>query len=453
MEATETLAFSCPRCDQALDPIESGQRCAGCKVEFPLVGGLPWLFAEPNAALAEWRVRFDYLIQALEANAARYLEAAKRPELVPATKARLDTLATATSDHCLRLRKHLAPLELSEPAAAIETYLALRTRLPPDQGLMTYLPNVHRDWCWGEEENDASIAVVLNAMGERSAGRTLVLGSGAGRLAYDFHQRTDASTTVALDFNPLLSMLGQRVTSGETVELHEFPLAPLSADHSAPLRQLAAPEIARQGLHFVIADVHRAPFAPKSFNTIVAPWLIDILPGDFANLSARINQLLDSDGVWINFGSLNFHQSDPAAQLGPDECFEIIEQQGFDKPAHADTEIPYMCSPASRHGRRETVLSWSAIKKTHMKKVARHESLPDWIVRGKDPIPALEHFRVAAMSTRIHAHIMSLIDGRRSIVEIAALLEKQRLMPASEGEASVRGLLIKLFDESQIRRP
>jgi hypothetical protein len=163
--------------------------------------------------------------------------------------------------------------------------------------------------------------------------------------------------------------------------------------------------------------------------------------------------LLDDGGVWINFGSLNFHQSDPAMQLGPDECFEIIEKLGFAAPTHADTEIPYMCSPASRHARREKVLSWSAKKHTHIKKVARHRSLPDWIVRGKDPIPALEHFRVAAMSTRIHAHIMSLIDGRRSIVDIAQVLEQQRLMPASEGEASVRGLMIKLFDESQVRRP
>jgi hypothetical protein len=48
---------------------------------------------------------------------------------------------------------------------------------------------------------------------------------------------------------------------------------------------------------------------------------------------------------------------------------------------------------------------------------------------------------------------MSLIDGRRSIADIAALLEEQRLMPAREAEASVRGLLIKLFDESRVRRP
>lgn len=453
MNSKDALACSCPRCDRVLDPAESGFRCCGCKIEFPLVGGLPWLFAEPNAVLAEWRGRFNFSIQTLVANANRLREAAARPGISPKTKSRLDRTAAAMSDHSAKLGELLAPLEMTEPKAAIETYLALRTRLPPDQGLMTYFPNVHRDWCWGNEENTASIGIVVAAMGQRSAGRSLVLGSGAGRLAYDSHQQTDATQTAALDFNPLLAMLGQRIAAGETIELHEFPLAPLSGDKAAVLRQLAAPDPTRAGLEFLIADVNRPPFPAKRFDTIVTPWLVDILPGDFSELCGRINHLLDDGGVWINFGSLSFHQADPAAQLGPDECFEIIAQQGFAEPDHSNTEIPYLCSPASRHGRRETVLAWSATKTTHIKKPARHQSLPDWAVRGQDPIPALEHFRVAAMSTRIHAHIMSLIDGRRSIADIAALLEQQRLMNAREAEASVRGLLIKLFDESQIRRP
>lgn len=453
MEAAETPAYACPRCDRALDSIESGLRCAGCKVDFPLVGGLPFLFAEPNAALAEWRNRFAYLVRVLEADAKRYLNAANRADVVESTKSRLESLAAATSDHCTRLRQLLAPLDLDEPAAAIETFLALRTRLPPDQGLMTYFPNVHRDWCWGDAENEASIGVVLEALGEHSPNRALVLGSGAGRLAYDLHERSGAQHTLALDFNPLLSLLASAIASGDAIELYEFPLAPIDADHAAVLRRLAAPRPARDGLGFVIADAQRPPFVSKRFDTVVTPWLIDILPGDFAGLCARINHLLDDDGVWINFGSLNFHQADPAAQLGPGECFEIVEQQGFHAPVHKDTTIPYMCSPASRHGRQETVLSWSARKKTHVKKVPRHEALPDWIVRGKDPIPALEHFQVTAMSTRIHAQIISLIDGRRSIADIASLLERERLMPAEEAEASIRGLLIRLFDESQLRRP
>jgi Carnosine N-methyltransferase len=453
MEPTEIPTYACPRCDLALDSTESGFNCAGCKVEFPRLGGLPFLFAEPNAALAEWRNRFAYLFRVLEANAKRYLNAANRVDIVRSTKARLEALAAATSDHSARLRRLLTALEMPDTEASIETYLALRTRLPPDQGLMTYFPNVHRDWCWGEAENEASVAVVLDALGRHRADRTLVLGAGAGRLAYDLHQRSAARTTVALDFNPLLAMLGSRIAAGETIELHEFPLAPIDADHAALLRQLAAPAPSREGLGFVIADAHRPPYAAKTFDAVVTPWLVDILPGSFGELCARINRLLDDGGVWVNFGSLNFHQADPAAQLGPEECFEIIEQQGFEEPTHKDTTIPYLCSPASRHGRQETVLSWSAVKKNHVKKVPRHEALPDWIVRGQEPIPAIEHFRVSATSTRIHAGIMSLIDGRRSIADIASLMERERLMPAREAEASIRGLLIRLFDESELRRP
>jgi hypothetical protein len=74
-------------------------------------------------------------------------------------------------------------------------------------------------------------------------------------------------------------------------------------------------------------------------------------------------------------------------------------------------------------------------------------------VRGRDPVPAIEQFRVTATTTRIHAHIMAMIDGKRSIADMAVLLEQQRLMPARDAETAVRGLLIRLYDESQIRRP
>ena len=453
MDQTEISAYSCPRCDRALEPIEQGLRCGGCQRDFPHLGGLPWLFAEPNAALAEWRGRFDYLLRVLEANAARYRKTAGRQSLTDGTRARLDRLASATTEHRERLRELLTPLELARPAAELETFLALKTRLPPDQGLMTYFPNLHRDWCWGEAENSASLEVVRAALGEHAPGRVLVLGAGAGRLAYDLHQTTKAAATVALDFNPLLVMIGSRIAAGETIELYEFPIAPRTSQDVALLRTLKAPAPSRPGLEFVIADIHRAPFGARRFDTIVTPWIIDILPGDFGELSAHINHWLDDGGAWINFGSLNFHQADPAAQLGPEECFEILAERGFALAAYADTEIPYLSSPASRYARRETVLSWRAVKETHVKQPERHQSLPDWLVRGRDPVPALEHFRVAAASTRIHAHVMAMIDGRRSIADMAKLLEQQRLMPAREAEAAIRGLLIKLFDESQIRRP
>ena len=125
----------------------------------------------------------------------------------PATRARLESLERATRDHGTRLRALLAPLEIEQHAASYETYLALRTRLPADQGLTTYYANIHRDWCWGDAENDASFEMLAALLRDAPPGSVLVLGAGAGRLAYDLHMRTTAALTVALDFNPLLSIV------------------------------------------------------------------------------------------------------------------------------------------------------------------------------------------------------------------------------------------------------
>jgi hypothetical protein len=319
--------------------------------------------------------------------------------------------------------------------------------LPADQGLTTYYANVHRDWAWGEEENEASFAIVQAALEPAAPTRVLVLGAGAARLAYDLHMRSCAAATVALDFNPLLMLLAQRVSRGERIELYELPIAP-RAEH-AVLRSLAAPSPARSGLRFVIADAHRPPFRAGVFDAVVTPWLVDILPERFDALCARINALLAPNGRWVNFGSLAFHAADPALRYDIDECTAAMQENGFGAVAVAEHEIAYMCSPASRHGRRERAVAWTAHKTLAAKKLARHEALPDWLVRGQAPVPVSESFRMQAMTMRVHAFIMSLLDGRRSIKDIAALMHEQKLMGRDEAEAAVRTFLIKMYEDSR----
>ena len=43
--------LACPRCDQPLAEAPDGLHCAGCRTDFPGIDSIPWLFAEPNAAL------------------------------------------------------------------------------------------------------------------------------------------------------------------------------------------------------------------------------------------------------------------------------------------------------------------------------------------------------------------------------------------------------------------
>lgn len=430
----------------------AGWMCSGCSSGFPVLGEIPWLFAEPQAMLAEWRGRLRFLLQEL-AREARIERAELAETALPVlTHQRLELLASAHEDHGRRLAELLAPLSLSSSQTSYETHLALRTRLPSDQGLTNYYVNVHRDWCWGDEENKASVDLIQATVGEAHTwGRTLVLGSGAGRLAYDLHMTERPSLTVAADFNPLLSFVAREVFAGRTVELYEFPIAPRTLGDHAILRRLAAPKPARPGLHLVLTDALRPAFEAEAFDTVVTPWLIDIIDEDFATFAPRVNQLLRPGGHWINFGSLAFAQGQRSRRYSLEETLELVGASGFGKPMLNEAALPYMRSPASRHSRIETVLCWSARKESTVAPPAEHSRLPEWLVHTHQPVPLLEDFQVQAMSTRIYAFLMALINGQRSVKDMARMLVEQRLMTAEDAEPAVRTFLTRMYEDSQRR--
>ena len=130
-------------------------------------------------------------------------------------------------------------------------------------------------------------------------------------------------------------------------------------------------------------------------------------------------RLLKKDGRWINFGSLAFsrHPNEPA-DYSPEETKAIVaENRLFGDPYVSQATIPYMSSPASRHGRQEkrVHVSRHGKKREAPTSQTRHRALPDWIVVGKEPGAAISPaFRTQAMTTQIYSFMMSLIDGKRS---------------------------------------
>ena len=94
-------------------------------------------------------------------------------------------------------------------------------------------------------------------------------------------------------------------------------------------------------------------------------------------------------------------------------------------------------------------MTFAATKSKDVKAPARHKALPDWIVTGKEPVPALEAFRSQAMSTQIHAYIMSMIDGKRTIEDMAKILEQQKLMTRDEAVPAIRNFMTRMYDDSQ----
>lgn len=446
-----TDLIACPRCDKTpLSEKDGGYRCGACKVDYPAVAEIPWLFAEPDASLGKWRNRLHFSLQQLSGDSQRIQAELGADDLNALTRNRLEHQVKALDDHRNMLRKVLEPVDIRSMQASVETYLALRTRLPIDQGIQTYYANIHRDWSWGDHENQASINEIKTIIGDEChLGDTLILGAGACRLAYDIHMQLDTARTVAMDFNPLLLSIAKSVMQGEETELYEFPLAPKTIEDFAVLRQLSAPKPVRENFHFVFGDALRPPFAAGSFDTVVTPWIIDIVNETLPVQAARINNLLKPRGRWINFGSIAFDHPLRARRYSSAETLAIVEETGFATPEAHEQSIPYMCSPASRHGRQETVFTFSASKIENVKTPERHKALPDWIVTGKEPVPLLQSFRSQAMSTQIHAYIMSLIDGKRTIGDIAGILEQQKLMTSQEAEPAIRTFLTRMFDDSE----
>ena len=443
--------LACPRCDKSPLALKDGRyRCNACKIDFPAIDGIPWMFADPQASLGEWRNRLQFSLQQLSHDISGLVAEIRNDDLHSLTKRRLERYKSATEYHRRLLQALLRPLDVQSLHGNYESYLALRTRLPADQALNTYYANVHRDWSWGEEENEASLKQVRAVLHENlKLGDVLVLGAGAGRLAYDIHMKIECKSTIAMDFNPLLLLIAQAVTNGEQLKMYEFPIAPISLEDDAVLRTLSAPEPASDGFHLLLGDALRPPFANQSFDTVVTPWLIDIVTEDLPVLATRINGLLKPNGRWINFGSLAFSHPERARRYSPEETKAIVSESGFSDPFVSQATIAYMCSPASRHGRQERVFTFSAHKERDVDPAPRHRALPDWIVTGMEPVPLTTSFRTQAMTTQIYSFIMSMIDGKRTIKDMAVVLEKQKLMTRTEAEPAIRSFLTKMHDDSQ----
>ena len=143
--------LACPRCDKTpLDDTGGHLHCKACDVDFPLIDGIPWLFAEPQATLGEWRGRLQFALQTLGHEIAGLERELKSKDLSPLARRRVERYRKCVESHRKKLIKILRPIDVQSLQGNLESYLALRTRLPSDQGLNTYYANVHRDWAWGD---------------------------------------------------------------------------------------------------------------------------------------------------------------------------------------------------------------------------------------------------------------------------------------------------------------
>lgn len=167
---------------------------------------------------------------------------------------------------------------------------------------------------------------------------------------------------------------------------------------------------------------------------------------------ARVNALLAPGGLWVNHGSLAFAGGSPADCLSLEELLASLDAAGFATPEAREAQQPYLASPASRHARLESVITFCARKLRDVAAPPAGRELPPWIERTELPVPALPAFRAQALSTRVYAFLLAMIDGERSIRDMARLMEQQKLMPADDALPAIRRLLARALQDPD-RRP
>ena len=150
---------------------------------------------------------------------------------------------------------------------------------------------------------------------------------------------------MCLDLDPLLLLIANRVLFGGGVTLTEFPSDAPSVDGVCVAHRLAAPAGPPARFSLLLADALPAPLRPGSFDTVVTPWFIDIVPADVRETIGVVHRLLAPGGRWLNYGPLSYPQEHRHGQrYSPDELVELIRAGGFELPGLSRTVIDYMRS-------------------------------------------------------------------------------------------------------------
>ncbi len=438
--------LACPRCAAPLGADREAFRCTACAVEYPSVAKLPWLFADPEAKLAEWKSLAAVGLGELRESEALQKEALRATTLTPLAQRRMRKMLQATVEN----RKTL--LELFEPfvaAATVETNAdelrVLSKKLAATQSFSAYATNLFRDWAWSEagappeaDENIQALSAVLRAAAASHAGGDLmILGAGAGRLAFDLAFNPHFSRVLATDVHPILLSVGARAAAGRAVSLHELPLMPDGIDNAAVARRLVAPSAAPAAkLAHAFVDALEPALAREKADTVLTPWLLDILPESPALFAERVNALLKPGGVWLFHGTTAFRDG-----LSRDELLDLVGAAGFELVFTETVRLPYLCSPASGHGRRENVLGFAAKKVESRAMPAPFRVLPRWLAEGAEPIPRPQGLAQLALMHSLYAEVLALVDGRTTLVQLtAALAARKNLDPAA-----LRGALTSFF--------
>ena len=445
---------ACPRCAGALgienaDASEApggdaaGLRCQRCTTPYPVFGRIPCLVDDPALWRTLWMSRLESYSSAVEARVRDLRQEADGPGMMPRTRERLQRLAAAFAAQVDAVDALFEPIQAG---ADLLPAMAIPSRPEPDSpaGVLEGYENLFRDWVWGARECDLALELVRGALPPADEMRSVAIyGAGAGRLAVELHQGGGAEDTFAIGENPLPFLALDRILAGEPVRLVELPVSPSSEKDVAIERTLSRPYEPRPGFSLLFSDPLRPPFAPGSIDLVLTSWFIDTARTDLRQTAASINRVLRPGGLWINLGPLRFHGVASRACV-IEEVLDVVLASAFEVTLSDRHELPSFDSPVSGVRRSETVFRVGARKLGEAAPVDIPDPMPPWVRNPTVPIPITPALIALGRTSMFTSGILSMIDGTRSVVDVARALGQAWRIEPGRLQNELRAFLAKL---------
>jgi SAM-dependent methyltransferase len=339
-------SYSCVLCKSTLEPRPPVLICASCGKSYPFLvaGRVPLLVADP-----EWHITETLAaLVATERRAQRALDEVTRLLAAGHRRARaLARMQRGIAGNLALVRRWRAALAAASPGAA---GLAAQLR-QADDGMTANIPTfryfVHD---WGRRpENEVVIAATVASLDRHLAGRdrsaVVVLGGGAGRLAWELSRGCDAVqifdlgapmalTWAWLQDEELLVHQIVEMNVGEVDEL--YPEVALAVPHDPTARP--------ERVSYAVADALRMPIAAGSVSAAVSVYFSDVV-GALPDLLREVSRVLAPGGAFLHFGTLGYGGFAPAEMWTAEEVRALVAEHGF--RIEAEEWVPHALWPST----------------------------------------------------------------------------------------------------------
>jgi hypothetical protein len=349
----------CPRCAVHIDPTPRTPLCSRCGLLYARVGRIPVLMQRPSDQVRLWQHQLGLLIAQGQALFSGIETEEASSNLSETGRARMRALATGARHQLADIVRVMGP--------ALGGPLEARDGGGLPRGVVEYSHFLYRDWGWEggvHPENQRSVDAIRGVFSGENLGRTLVLGAGGCRLAYDLHRLLGATETAVVDIDPFLLVIAEAVIRGESVRLTESTANVQEVENVAKTWTLTAPggPLHDEVFHFFLANGLEPPFDDGAFDTIVTPWFIDQVPTHLGSFLVTLRGLLRPGGRWINHGPLIYPVDAPIARrFSREEVFELAAKAGFRILGWSCQSCEHLVSPLSGRGKIEWVLTFEAM--------------------------------------------------------------------------------------------